>query len=179
MHELTERELYQELEYAKSLDEDSGRSILSQFDADQPMLFQTIFGVFPSIIADQNQDMANLFMDLCFEVVCVYQKSFGDTPKFIDDTTWMERQAILLEADFQSFLQAQPLDETKRRALHERLVKHYGNQVQIGLIKFLNESIDEFASYNVSRVPAIGFTQAMIFVVVKLLNNLYDKPVRH
>ena len=179
MHELTERELYQALEYAKSIDEEDGKKIMSQFEADQPMLFQTIFGIFPSIIADQNQDIAHLFMDLCFEVVCVYQKSFGDTPKFIDDPTWMERQAILLETELQSLMQNQPIDETKRRKLQDRFVKHKENQVQIGLIKYLNESIDEFASYNVSRVPAIEFTQAMIFVVVKLFNSLYDKPVRH
>ncbi len=179
MHELTERELYQALEYAKNMDEENGKRILSQFEADQPLLFRTIFGIFPSIIAGQNQDMANLFMDLCFDVVCVYQKSSGDTPKFIDDPAWMERQAILSEAEIQSLLEGQPVDETKRRKLHERFVKHNENQVQIGLIKFLNESIDEFASYNVGRVPAIGFTQAMIFVVVKLLNSLYHKPVVH
>jgi hypothetical protein len=179
MHELTERELYQALEYAKSIDEDNGKRIMSQFEADQPMLFQTIFGIFPTIIAKQNQDMANLFMDLCFEVICVYQKAFGDTPKFIDDPTWMERQAILLDTEFQSLMQSQPTNETTRKSLQDRFVKHNENQVQIGLVKFLNESIDEFASYNIIRVPATEFTQAMIFVVVRLFNSLYDKPVRH
>lgn len=179
MHELTERELYQALEYAKSRDEESGKRILSQFEVDQPMLFQTIFGVFSSIIADRNQDMADLFMDLCFEVICVYQKAFGYTPKFIDDPAWMERQAVLLDTQFQSLMQNQAMDETIRKNLQDRFVRHNENQVQMGLVKFLNESIDEFASYNVSRVPAIEFTQAMIFVVVKLFNSLYDKPVRH
>lgn len=179
MHELTERELYQALEFAKSLDEESGKRLLCQFEVDQPILFQTIFGIFPSMIADQNLDMANLFMDLCFEVVCVYQKSFGDTPKFLDFPTWMEKQAVLLETEFKSLLQDQLIDETKRRKLHDRFIEQNENQVQIGLIKFLNESIDEFASYSVCSVPVIGFTQTMIFVVVKLLNSLYDKPVGH
>jgi hypothetical protein len=179
MHELKESELYQALEYAKSIDEESGKRIMSQFEADQPMLFQTIFGIFPSIIANQNQDMANLFMDLCFEVICVYQKSFGDMSKFIDDPTWMERQAILLETEFQLLLQNQLMNETIRKSLQDRFVTHNENPVQIGLVKFLNQAIDEFASYQVSRVPAIGVTQAMIFVVVKLFNSLYDKPVRH
>ena len=179
MHELTERELYHALEYAKSIDEESGKKIMSQFETDQPLLFQTIFGLFPSIIAEQNQDMAHLFMDLCFEVICVYKKAFSDTPKFIDDPTWMERQAILLDAEFQSMMQNQSMNETVRKSLQDRFVKNNENQVQIGLVKFLNESIDEFASYNVTRVPAIEFTQAMIFVVVRLFNSLYDKPVRH
>jgi hypothetical protein len=178
MHELTERELYQALEYAKSIDEENGKRIMSQFEADQPMLFQTIFGIFPTIIADQNQDMAHLFMDLCFEVICVYKKAFGDTPKFIDDPAWMERQAILLDTELLSLMQNQPVDETKRKKLQDRFAKHNENLVQIGLVKFLNESIDEFASYHISRVAAIEFTQAMIFVVVRLFNSLYDKPVR-
>jgi len=39
MHELTERELYQALEYAKSIDEENGKRIMSQFEMDQPILF--------------------------------------------------------------------------------------------------------------------------------------------
>ena len=174
MHDLTEHELYEALEYAKSLDEESGKIIMSQFEADQPMLFQTIFGIFPSIIADKNQDMAHLFMDLCFEVICVYQKALGDIPKFIDDPTWMERQAILLETEFQLLRQSQSVDDTQQ----DQFIKDNENPVQVGLVKYLNEAIDEFASYSVSRVPSIEFTQAMIFVVVKLFNNLYDKAVK-
>ncbi len=179
MHELSERGLYQALEYAKSIDEASGKRIMSQFKADQPMFFQTIFGIFSTLIAQLNQDMAHLFMDLCFDVICVYQKAFGDTPKILDDPTWMERQAILLDEELQSLIRNQAMDETIRINLQDRFVRNNENQVQIGLIKFLNESIDEFASYYISRVPAIEFTQAMIFVVVKLFNSLYDKPVRH
>jgi hypothetical protein len=179
MHELTERELYQALQYAKSIDEESGKKIMSQFETDHPMFFQTIFGIFPSIIADQSQDMAHLFMDLCFEVICVYQKAFGDTPKFIDDPAWMERQAILLDTEFQTLMENQAMDETIRKNLQERFARFNENPVQIGLIKFLNESIDEFASYHISRVPAIEFTQTMIFVVVRLFSSLYDRPVRH
>ncbi len=179
MHELSERELYQALEYAKSLDEASGKRIMSQFQADQPMLFQTIFGIFPTLIAEQNQDMAHLFMDLCFDVICVYQNAFGDTPKCLDDPNWMERQAILLDEELQAVIRNQAMDEVNRMNMQDRFVRNKENQVQVGLIKFLNESIDEFASSHVSRVPAIEFTQAMIFVVVKLFNSLHDKPVRH
>ena len=78
-----------------------------------------------------------------------------------------------------SMMQKQGMDEMARKSLQDRFVKSNENMVQIGLVKFLNESIDEFASYHISRVPAIEFTQAMIFVVVRLFNSLYDKTVRH
>jgi len=58
MHELSDRELYKALEYAKSIDENTGRKILEQFQRDQPAFAQVIFGVFPQVITQQNQDMA-------------------------------------------------------------------------------------------------------------------------
>ncbi len=179
MHELTESELYQALKYAKSIEEDDAKIIMSQFEVDQPQLFQALFGIFTSIVADQNQDMAHLFMDLCFDVLCVYQKSFGDAPKSIDDPTWMEKQAILLEAEFTLLLQNRSVDDAKRERLQDHFAKYKENILQMGLVKFLNECIDEFAAEQVSRVPAIELTQAMILLVVKLFNDLYDKSARH
>ncbi|MEI6268759.1 MAG: hypothetical protein WCP01_07770 [Methylococcaceae bacterium] len=179
MHELTESELYQALKYAKSIEEDDAKIMMSQFELDQPQLFQALFGIFTSIVADQNQDMAHLFMDLCFDVLCVYQKTFGDTPKSIDDPTWMEKQAILLEAEFAVLLQNRYVDEAKREGVQEHFSTYKENILQLGLVKFLNECIDEFAAEQVSRVPAIELTQAMILLVVKLFNDLYDKPARH
>ena len=179
MHELTESELYQALKYAKNIEEDDAKIIMSQFEIDQPQLFQTLFGIFTSIVADQNQDMAHLFMDLCFDVLCVYQKSFGGTPKSIDDPTWMEKQAVLLEAEFALLLQNRSFDEAKREGIQEHFATYKQNILQLGLVKFLNECIDEFASEQVSRVTAIELTQAMILLVVKLFNDLYGKPARH
>ena len=59
---------------------------------------------------------------------------------------------------FQSLMQNQAMDETIRKRLQERFVKNNENQVQVGLVEFLNESIDEFVFYHISRVPAIEFT---------------------
>jgi hypothetical protein len=102
----------------------------------------------------------------------------GDVPKFIDDPTWMERQSILLEAEFLLLRQNQSVTETNKKKLQGHFIQDDEKPIQAGLVKYLNESIDEFASESVSRVPFIEFTQSMIFVVVKLLNNLYDQAVK-
>jgi hypothetical protein len=179
MHELTEHELYLALEYAKSLDEHKGRRILMGFEADQPLLFQTLFSVFPGIIAEQSQDLAHYFMDLCFEVICVYQHAFGAPPKFADDPTWMERQAVLLGEEFHAVMHKQVLDEANKKKLQAHFMGSGAIKVQAGLVRFMNESIDEFASNHASRVEAGQFTQAMILMVVRLFNSLYDQPVKH
>jgi hypothetical protein len=176
MQELTERELYQALAYAKSLDENAGRKILEQFQLDQPALAQTLFGIFPAVIAEQNQDMANLFMDLCFDVICAYQKAFGPLPSQKDmDMEWLEKQAMLLDAELQSLMTDKHMDEKIRKKLQDRLRQRSLNEAgQTGLVNFMNAAIDDFASESPSRVPAIKTTQTMIFVVIKLFNNLYS-----
>jgi hypothetical protein len=180
MHELTERELYQALEYAKSMDENAGRRILEQFQLDQTALAQTIFGIFPAVIAEQNQDMANLFMDLCFDVICVYQKAFGPLPSQKDmDLDWLEKQAMLLDAELQSLMTDKHMDDKVREKLQDRLRQRSLDETgQMGLVNFMNAAIDDFASENPVRVPAIKTTQTMIFVVIKLFNSLYSHAAK-
>jgi hypothetical protein len=177
MHELTDRELYQALEYAKRLDQNAGRRILEQFQLDQFALTQTIFGILPAIIAEQNQDMANLFMDLCFDVICVYQKAFGPMPLQKDmNPDWLEKQAMLLDAELQSLMTDRHMDEKIKEKLQDRLRQRSLDETgQKGLVNFMNAAIDEFASENPVRVPAIKTTQTMIFVVIRLFNNLYSR----
>jgi hypothetical protein len=176
MHELTDRELYQALEYAKSMDESAGRKILEQFQIDQTALAQTIFGIFPAVIAEQNQDMANLFMDLCFDVICVYSQAFGLLPSQKEmDLDWLEKQAMLLDAELQSLMTDKDMDEKIREKLQDRLRQRSLDETgQMGLVNFMNAAIDDFASENPVRVPAIKTTQTMIFVVIRLFNNLYS-----
>jgi hypothetical protein len=180
MHELTERELYQALEYAKSLDENAGRRILEQFQLDQIALAQTIFGIFPAVIAEKNQDMANLFMDLCFDVICVYQKAFGPLPSQKDmDLDWLEKQAMLLDAELQSLMTDKHMDGKIREKLQDRLRQRSLDETgQAGLVNFMNAAIDDFASENPVRVSAIKTTQTMIFVVIRLFNSLYSHAAK-
>ncbi len=176
MHELTERELYQALEYAKSVDDAAGRTIIEQFQLDQPALAETIFYIFPAVIAKENMDMSHLFMDLCFDVLCVYQKAFGPLPSQKDmDTDWLEKQAMLLDVELQSLIADNPMDERIREKLQGRLRQRSLDETeQRGLVNFMNAAIDDFSSESPSRVPAIKATQTMIFVVIKLFNNLYS-----
>lgn len=180
MHELTESELYHALEYAKSIDDVTGRTIIEQFQLDQPGLAETVFYVFPAIIAGANMDMSHLFMDLCFDVLCVYQKAFGPLPSQKNmDLEWLEKQVMLLDAELQSLMTDKHMDEKIREKLQDRLRQRSLDETeQRGLVSFMNAAIDDFASESPSRVPAIKATQTMIFVVIKLFNNLYSHAAK-
>ena len=176
MHDLNERELYQALQYAKGLDEETGRKILEQFKLDQTALAQTIFGVFPMVIAEQDKDMSHLFMDLCFDVICVFENAFGALPSQTNmDINWLEKQAVLLDTELQALMCDKHMDDKFRDKLQNRLVqREIEENPQPGLIKFMNAAIDDFASESPARVKATQITQTMIYVVVRLFCSLYS-----
>lgn len=164
MHELTTPELYKALEYARSLDETEGRKILNQFQEDQPILAQMIFHLFPMTINEQNQEMNHIFMDLCFDIICVYQHAFGKTPTQNElSPEWLEKQAELLSMQLQSL--------SKQKG---SLQEHFDQQIQqAGLINFINDSIDEFVAEDKKRKSAVKITETMLLIVTHLFSNIY------
>ena len=176
MHELNDRELYKALEYAKSIDENTGRKILEQFQLDQTAFAQLIFGVFPQVIAEQNQDMANFFMDLCFDVICVFQKAFGPLPAQNSmGFDWLQKSAVLLDAELQALMTDLSMDQKIRDKLQDRFLERLiESNPQTGLVDFMNTAIDEYAAENPVRVKATRITQTFIFVVIQLFGSMYE-----
>ncbi len=175
MHELRDEELYEAIEYARNIDEETGRSIMETFQTEQPALAQTIFNIFPTLIAQQNQEMANVFMELSFDTLCVFQHAFGHAPTQTEE--WLERQAALLDAEFQALIPDNQMTPKIREKLQSRFSERAFNEVtQLRLIEIMNESIDDYASESTNRVPFIKFTQTMIFTVIRLFSNLYSQP---
>jgi hypothetical protein len=175
MHELTDHELYQALSYAKNLDEEAGRTLIFQFYLEQAALAETLFELFPSVIAEENPAMADLFMDLCFAVLCVYQNAFGPLPSQQDlPLDWLEKQVMLLDVELQALIQDRDMDERIRARLQDRLIQRSLQEtMQLGLVNYMNAAIDDYASENASRVPAIKTTQTMLFIAIRLFNHLY------
>lgn len=181
MHELIERELFEALEYARSVDEEQGKHILIQFEIDQPMFSTTIFNVFPSVIDNQSseikyQNLAQHFADLCFDVLCVYTKAFGKMPKFEDDPLWIESQAQLLDKELAPLLASSKISDKAAKKMREDFFKpKEGEFIQTGLVEFMNMAVDDFAkdSGDEYHDSILDLTKTILFVVVRMFNNLY------
>lgn len=176
MHELSPEELRQAIEYAESIDESAGRAILEKFQADQPELSQTVFTIFPAIISEQSQDMAYLFMNMCFDTLCVYQYAFGKTPVQREmGPDWLEKQAALLDAELQALAPTNDMEPKLREKLQQRLAKRAEEEtVQHGLINFMNNWIDEFIADYPNNTGGVKTAQTMIFVAIRLFSSLYS-----
>ncbi|NOU13042.1 MAG: hypothetical protein HOO92_03600 [Methylococcaceae bacterium] len=176
MHALTERELYEALTYAKSIDRDAGAYILEQFHQEQSAFATTIFGIFPNVLAEQDIELSYLFMDLVFDVLCVFQNIFGPLPDQSDiDADWLDKQAFLLDAELQSLMTNRDMEPKIRNKLQTRFVQRAKeDNPQIGLINYMNAAVDQFAIESSHSLEALQTTKALISVVIRLFGNLYS-----
>ena len=85
------------------------------------------------------------------------------------DVDWLEKQALLLDTELQAMMGDKPVEPKFRDKLQDRFYDRIIDEPpQTGLVKFMNATIDDFASESPSRVPAIKITQTMIFVTIRL-----------
>lgn len=160
MQDLSDKPLFEALQYARSQDEQAGRAILERFQTRQPAFAQTLFSVFPSTMVDLDQAMAHLFMDLCFDVIAVYEHAFGQVPDHrVVGNRWFEERAERLDQEMK--LAAQP--DTRANAIDQNR--------QTELVNFLHAAIDQQPSHS---TDAVRLAKTMIFTTVQLFDALYD-----
>ena len=51
--------------------------ILDEFQRNQPDLYAVIYGELSDGLTKENTDMANLYLDLCFDVIWIYRCYFS------------------------------------------------------------------------------------------------------
>lgn len=175
MQELTDKQLYMALQFARSQDENAGRAIIEQFQKDQPALAHTLMSVFPTIIAGKDQNMAHLFMDLCFDALCVFQHAFGALPNQQNmNPTWLEKGAALLDAELQSLIRDQPMAAMMRNKLQNRFTERMiDSNSQKGLVNFMNMAIDDHVAEQHASPESVRMAKSMIFVVIQLFDAIY------
>jgi len=163
MQELSDQQLYAALQYARSQDEQTGRAILGRFQTLQPAFAKTILNVFPSVMVDLDQAMAHLFMDLCFDVIAVYEHAFGNIPDHrLVGNRWFEERAERLDREMKLAIKQAKSTHSDKRFDQER---------QTGLVNFLHAAIDQ---HSCGSTDAVRLAKTMIFTTVQLFDALYD-----
>ncbi len=161
MEQLPDQELYAALMYARNINEIDGQEIMQNFHHEQPVLAETLFTLFPSIIAEKNQDLSFLFMELCFDILCVFQHAFGKAP--VQSDAWLAQQMKALESELIS------LKSTKNG-----INTASTNVIQTKLLQVFKEAIDDYASENPASTSYTTMTQSMITASIQLIEKLYQ-----
>ena len=167
MRVLSKPEVFTAVQYVKSIDENQGRRILENFAKQQAGMQQMLFGGFPQAIAILNQEMAHLFMDLCFDIICVYQRILGDMPKNIATPQWIHQKMTDLE------------NEIKAQTTSKSSVSEENTQTE--LLEYLALSVEDFVAGNQNKQEAATAMYNLLFLVTRLFDSVYEEtsPTLH
>lgn len=113
-------------------------SMLDEFQEEQPEIYQAIFGELSDEIFEENSDMANLFLDLCCDIIWIYRKAFGKPPKAGRGEQWVLDSLSLLDTELKSLFEDISMNYKLRLRLQERFVKRsMESGVQMDLLEIL------------------------------------------
>lgn len=162
MRILSRSEVFNAIQYSKNLSENEAKTLLDRFCTQQPALQQMIFAGFPLAIESQNKQMAHLFMDLCFEIICVYNQVLGELPENVITPQSLHSKMSTIEDEIKGQTQVNADGQIDLQ-----------NNAQIELLEYLGLVIEDVAGKSKSRQEIGGITYNLLFLVTRLLDSIY------
>lgn len=159
MQTLTDQQLFESLTKTRNLTENEGKLVVNEFRTEQPALAHTLFNIFPTIIAEKNEEMAMMLMDVIFDVLCIYQFTFGKLPPQTEQ--WLQKQMEFITTQMNGD------KEAAKASINELKTDKLAILMQESITDFANEQIEE-------RQDTLEASQTTILSVIRLLNNAYD-----
>ncbi len=175
MEPISRQDVEKIMQWGKSLSEEQCTRLLDHFENYQSQLYNAIYGELSDAIAAVNLDMANLFLDLRFDIFLIYNWVEGDIPREPEDKQWLTSKIALLDAELKSLSPESAMDTKLSVALNERFVARCKESgTPLGLLSCLNDEVHRYASFNPARVPAISLTNNLLFAVVRMMDSVYE-----
>ncbi|MDQ1269827.1 MAG: hypothetical protein QG618_1136 [Thermodesulfobacteriota bacterium] len=148
--------------------------MLDALEEKHPYIYQFIFGESSDAIAMINMDMANLYLDLSCDVIWVFNSVFGRLPEVKNEEDWVLGHLSKIDAELKSITEEIPMDEKFRTKLQKRFLKQsLESKIQLNLLQYLESEVVKYSSFKSARKKAISITNNLLFVLVRLLGDLY------
>lgn len=176
MRVLSKEEIESLITRGRKLSEKEGIALLDEFEKKQPDLYEFMYGEPREAIAEDNVDMADLYPDLCMDILCVYREAFGKPPKTKRGAKWFDDALVLIDAELKAMLDDSDMEAPFRRRLQDRLVRRsLDGGIQMELLSYLENKVANYASLSEDRRAAINSTRNFLFVFLRLMDELYNR----
>lgn len=166
MRILSRPEVFNAIQQARSLTEEQASSILNGFCHDQPALGQMLLAGFPMAIETQSKQMCQVFMDTCFDIIYVYMQVLGTLPANVVDQEALHQKMAALDSEMKAKTQ---VDENGQLILK--------NNAQIELLEYVELTIEQAVGKDEAMEALGGITYNLLFLVTRLLDNIYDSLI--
>jgi len=172
MRALSKKEINRILAKGRILPEQEVAAILDEFQEKQPEIYQAIYGEPSDAIAEDNSEMADIYLELCFYVIWIYRK-----PPVVPDREQLVLNSLsLLDLELKSLCDDMQMDEAFRTNLQKRFIdRSVEAGVQIELLQYLDGEVRKYASFKEERSAAIDLTNSFLFIVVRLMDDMYNR----
>jgi hypothetical protein len=148
--------------------------MLDELEEKHPYIYQFIFGEPSDGIAMISMDMANLYLDLSCDVIWFFNNVFGMLPEVKNEESWVLGHLSKIDAELKSITEEIPMDEKFRNKLQKRFINQsIESKIQLDLLQYLEGEVVKYASFKSARKKAISITNNLLFVLVRLLGDLY------
>ena len=149
-------------------------SFLEEFKNIQPDIYSAIFGTFYKEISKINKDMGNLFIDLCFDIIWFYDSAFGKPPKIDSEKSNFYLSEI--DAELKSMPNNISMDQNFRYISNNRILKNVRDDgLQTELLRYINNAVEDYVSFNDNRNDAQACTNNILFVINQYMAKLQSK----
>jgi hypothetical protein len=162
MRILTRAEVFNAIQHTKTITEEQASAILTRFCQEQSAIQQMIFVGLPLAIETQNKQMSHIFMDLCFDIMCVYAQVLGELPQNAVTPQWLHHKMAEIEEEVKAQTQ---VDVNGQIDLQ--------NNAQIELLEYIGLVIEDAAGKSKARQEAGGITYNLLFLVTRMFDNIY------
>ena len=150
-------------------------AMLDEMEANNPGIYCIIFGEPSDGIAANNKEMANLYLDLSCDVIWLFITAFGNPPLIKNEEEWAIKHLSLIDAELKSLTNEIPMNGKFRNKLKNRFVRRsFESEVQLELLKYLENEVTKYASFKKARSTASHLTNNLLFVLVRLMGDLYN-----
>lgn len=164
MRILSRAEVFNAIQHAKNLTEEQASTILNQFCQDQPAIQQMVFAGLPLAIESQNRQMSHVFMDICFDIVCVYSEVLGELPQNAVTPQWLHHKMAEIEEEIKAQTQVNAQGQIDLQ-----------NNAQIELLEYIGLVLEDAAGKSKNRQEVAGITYNLLFLVTRLFDSIYDE----
>ena len=176
MRALSKKEINRMLAKGRTLSEQEITAILDEFQKKQPEIYQAIYGEPPDAIAEENPEMASMYLEWCFDVIWIYRSAFGKPPIVPDREQLVLNSLSLLDLELKSLSDGVQMEDTLRSNLQKRFIRRTAEAgVQIELLEYLDRAVRKYASLKRERRASIDLTNVFLYMVVRLMDDLYNK----
>jgi hypothetical protein len=108
----------------------------------------------------------------------VFSHAFGKPPEVRDEEEWILRHLSLIDAELKSLTTEISMNDKFRDRLQRRFVRRsIEADVQLELLKYLEGEVLKYASFKKQRTRAVKITNNLLFVLVRLMGELYNTEV--